>query len=144
MPVIKAPPERATKIAQTDFQPTFFFNIKTVTKSTTKGCSAANTAALAILVIFTALNQVKKWPNKKIPAMKHQAKSFGAMAFNFSLFMLLVKTGIAKKGSAIVSRQNPIAIEGAAVSLPNMPDVAPKTTAITVMIFAYFPKKLIC
>ena len=42
-----------------------------------------------------------------------------------------------KNGRAMVSRQKPMAMELAPVSDPKIPDVAPNTTAITVVIFAY-------
>ena len=41
-----------------------------------------------------------------------------------------------KNGKAMVSRQNPIAMEGASIREPNIPDDAPNITANTVAILA--------
>ena len=75
--------------------------------------------------------------------MKHHIKSFLSTDLRRSLSVFLLNIGIAKNGRAMVSLQNPMAMDGAMVSFPKIPDIAPKTTAKIVATLAYFAIKLL-
>ena len=93
-----------------------------------------------MFVSLTALNQQKKCPNRKAPARKVLRWFF--FDTETSSFRSFISTGIAKNGSPSVSLQKPMAIEGASIALPKMPDDEPAITASTTIIFTYFSKKL--
>ena len=138
-PAIRVPPSKAKIIPIIGLAPTCLFKTTMVITKTTRGCSAARTDALAILVILTAVNHEKKWANKKAPARNAPSTSFFDRALSSSL--LLSKTGIAKNGSPSVSLQNPIAMDGASMALPKIPEEEPATTANNTIILTYFFKK---
>ena len=117
--------------------------MKTVTRSTTSGWRAARTDAPATLVNFTALNQLKKCPKRKAPETKHHIISFFSTDLSSCLSDFLLNIGMAKNGSAMVSLQKPMAIDGAVISFPKIPDIAPKITPKMVAILAYFAIKLL-
>lgn len=143
-PIITAPPMRAKTIAATDFQETFFLYMKTVMSRTTKGWRDAKTAALDTLVVFTAVNHAAKWPKRKRPDKKHQIRFFRDMEKRLSLISFLAKTGMRKKGSAKVSLQKPMAMDGADIRAPKEPDMAPQSTATPTNTLAYFAIKPRC
>ena len=105
-------------------------------KITISGWNDANTAALATLVLLTAVYQVKKCPNRKAPDKKARSRFFFETAKSFLRLSSLAKIGTAKKGSAISNLQNPVTEAGAEISAPKLPEVAPHRTATTTKIFA--------
>ena len=71
-----------------------------------------------------------------MPAKKVKPKDFLSIFFKLSLS--LISTGNAKKGMASVSRQKPIAIEGASITLAKIPELEPAITPSATSIFTYF------
>ena len=94
-----------------------------------------------MFVSLTALNQQKKCPNRNAPARNVLTWFF--FDTETSSFLSFISTGIAKNGSPSVSLQKPMAIEGASIALPKIPDDEPAITASTTIILTYFSRKLL-